>query len=112
MLEYYLNPFECACYSVRPGEKKLIIRIRECLKEKMSDCLLAFVQVCGSPTFIPPTPFYVGVETKRRISKLKTERMQGKKMGGKSCFQRCEKERSYKKRGEGEKSREEVQKEW
>lgn len=77
--------------------KKLIILIREHLKEKMHDCLPAFVQVCGSPAFIPPSLFHVG-GTKRRISKLTTQRMK-EKNGWKSYFQRCKKERSYKNRG-------------
>lgn len=45
-----------------------------------------------------------GGETKRRISKLKTERMQEEKWAEKAVFQRCQEERSYKNEGRRERS--------
>lgn len=47
--------------------------------------------------FLPP--FFTWGETKRRISKLKTERMQGKKRVEKAVFSVAKKERSYKNEG-------------
>lgn len=59
--------------------KKLIILICERLKEKMSDCLAAFVQVCGPPAFPPLLPpFFASGKQKKRIGKLKTQEVQGK----------------------------------
>lgn len=58
--------------------KKLIILIRELLKEKMRDCLPAFVQVCGSPAFISPSPFSRG-GNKEKDQQINNSKNEGKK---------------------------------